>query len=161
MCSDKCGPVPKGSPDVVCVGRLPIPTGVETAAAGYVQFVMAVRSRVLVVDDVEELRALSRVRLERAGHEIVGEASNGREAIDAATELQPDLVVLDVMMPEMTGLEALPELVRVAPAAKVLVFSSMPDLTLSDVLSLGGHGLLDKIDQFHLVDTVGRLVGSG
>ena len=121
---------------------------------------MTVRARVLVVDDVEELRALSRVRLERAGHEIVGEASTGREAIDAAAALQPDVIVLDVMMPEMTGLEALPEMVRVAPAAKVLVFSSLPKLTRSEVVSLGGHDLLDKIDQFGLVDAVARLVRS-
>ena len=114
----------------------------------------------LVVDDIEELRALSRVRLERVGHEIVGEASTGRAAIEAAERLQPDLVILDVMMPEVTGLEALPEIVRVAPAAKVLVFSSMPSLTLAKVQSLGGHGLLDKIDQFRLVDTVEELLGS-
>ena len=114
----------------------------------------------LVVDDVEELRTLSRVRLERAGHEIVGEASTGREAIGAAEALQPDLVVLDVVMPELTGLEALPEIIRVAPSAKVLVFSSVPSVTLAQVLALGGHGLLDKIDQFGLVDAVARLVDS-
>ena len=121
---------------------------------------MAVRAQVLVVDDVEELRVLSRVRLERAGHEIVGEASTGREAIAAAAALQPDLVVLDVMMPELTGLEALPEIVRVAPAAKVLVFSSLSDVTLAKVLALGGHALLDKIDQFGLVDAVESLLDS-
>lgn len=121
---------------------------------------MAVRAQVLVVDDVEELRVLSRVRLERAGHEIVGEASTGREAIAAAAALQPDLVVLDVMMPELTGLDALPEIVRVAPAAKVLVFSSLSDVTLAKVLALGGHALLDKIDQFGLVDAVESLLDS-
>jgi two-component system chemotaxis response regulator CheY len=115
-------------------------------------------ARVLIVDDLEELRTLSRVRLERSGHVVVAEASNGRDAIEAAKTHQPDLVVLDVMMPELTGLQALPDIAAAAPGAKILVFSSLPTLQLSEVRSLGGHGLLDKIDQFRLVDEVARLL---
>ena len=115
-------------------------------------------ARIVIVDDLQDMRDLARIRLERAGHEIVGDATTGIEAISVAAEQQPDVVVLDVMMPEMTGLEALPELVKQCPNALVLVFSSLPDLTLNDVRRLGGHGLLAKIDQFRLTEAVDELV---
>ena len=69
-------------------------------------------------------------------------------------QLQPDLVVLDVMMPEMTGLEALPQIVAVSPSSKVVVFSSLATVTLSEVARLGGHALLPKLADVHLADAV-------
>ena len=107
-------------------------------------------ARILIVDDIPEMRDLARLRLEQAGHEIVGEAETGRSGIAMAERTQPDAVVLDVMMPEMSGLEALPEIVAAAPRSRILVFSSLPEITLADVRRLGGPGLLDKIDQFRL-----------
>jgi chemotaxis response regulator CheB len=106
-----------------------------------------------------DVRDLVRVRLERAGHEIVGEATTGREAIGVVAALTPDVVVLDVMMPEMTGLEALPDIVKVSPESKVLMFSSLEHLNLTTVRHLGGHALLAKVDQSRLADEVGRLCG--
>ena len=115
-------------------------------------------ARILIVDDIAEMRDLTRLRLEQAGHEIVGEASTGGTGIAVAETTQPDAVVLDVMMPEMTGLEALPGIVAAAPGTRVLVFSSLADVTLSDVRRLGGHGLLDKIDQFRLDEAVAAVL---
>ena len=116
-------------------------------------------ARIVIVDDLQDMRDLARIRLERSGHEIVGEATTGLEAIAVAAALQPDLVVLDVMMPEMTGVEALPELVQRCPDTRVLVFSSVPELTLNEVRRLGGHGLLAKVDQFRLPEAVEELLG--
>jgi len=63
--------------------------------------------RVLIVDDEADVRLLLRVQLQQEGFEVVGEASDGREAIDRCVELTPDAVVLDLLMPGMSGFEAI------------------------------------------------------
>lgn len=84
--------------------------------------------RVLLVDDAPDLRTLLQVALERDGRfVVVGEAVNGAEAIDKAADLQPDIVVLDQMMPVMSGLEAMPHIRRAAPEAKIVLFSAIAD----------------------------------
>lgn len=80
--------------------------------------------RIVVVDDVEDLRALVRLLLESTGQfEVVGEGGTGVEAVEAARTQQPDLILLDMSMPDMDGLEALPLLREAAPWAKVVVLS--------------------------------------
>ncbi|MEA3076078.1 MAG: hypothetical protein QOF60_986 [Actinomycetota bacterium] len=72
------------------------------------------------------LRGVLRVSLERAGdHEIVGEGATGREAIDLGNALRPDVIILDMMMPEMTGVEALAVLREELPDVSVIMYSSM------------------------------------
>ena len=71
--------------------------------------------RVLVVDDNEDLRALIRIQVEAQGFTVAGEAGDGIEAVASATELQPDVVLLDLAMPRMDGLEALPLLWKPCP----------------------------------------------
>ena len=81
--------------------------------------------RVLVVDDDADLRFLLRVALDRAGvTEVVAEAANGQEAIDAARVHQPDVIVLDEAMPVMTGSEALAGLRVVVPGARIVMYSA-------------------------------------
>lgn len=81
--------------------------------------------RVTLVDDSAEIRELVRTLLDLDGRfALVGEASNGKEGVDLVAELQPDVVLLDMLMPVMTGLEALPELRVRAPRSNVLVFCS-------------------------------------
>lgn len=82
--------------------------------------------RVLLADDVAEMRNIVRRALEATGaFSVVGEASNGQEAVDLASALGPDLIVLDLAMPVMDGLAALPELRDAAPDALVVVLSGM------------------------------------
>ena len=83
--------------------------------------------RVLIVDDTPDVRALVRAAVERAGHEVVDEAFDGRHAIALAAAHQPDAVILDGMMPVLSGLDALPELRRLLPDARIVMFSSIPD----------------------------------
>jgi DNA-binding NarL/FixJ family response regulator len=84
-----------------------------------------VRIRVVIVDDTDSLRELMRAHVEaEPGMEVVGEAVDGLHAVAVVRQAQPDAVILDVEMPVMDGLQALPGLLDAAPGAKIVVFSS-------------------------------------
>jgi DNA-binding NarL/FixJ family response regulator len=79
---------------------------------------------VVVCDDVSEMRKLLRFALETdPGMRVVGEADNGRDGARVIAELQPDVVVLDLSMPEMDGLETIPEIASAAPDTGIIIFS--------------------------------------
>ena len=80
--------------------------------------------RILIADDHPLTREALALLLEQHGFDVVGQASDGREAIAAAERLQPELVLLDVMMPDMDGLTALPQIREVAPEAEVVVLTA-------------------------------------
>ena len=101
---------------------------------------------VLVVDDHELLRAGLRSRLElEPGIAVVGEADSAERAIVMARALQPDVILLDLLLPRKSGFEAIPELAAVAPQAKVLVVSSqVAPSSVRRALSAGAAGYLPK-----------------
>ena len=113
-------------------------------------------TRVLVCDDSPQIRELVRIVLELEGDEVVGEAENGREAVDEAERLQPEVVLLDLSMPVMDGLEALPEIRRVAPQARIIVLSGFDrDRLVSQALALGADHYVPKGgDPDEIVDAV-------
>lgn len=82
-------------------------------------------AKVLVVDDAAFMRMSIQKMLEANGHEMIGEAENGVEAIKKYMELKPDIVLLDITMPEMNGVEALKEIKTKDPGAKVVICSAM------------------------------------
>ncbi|MGQ9855545.1 MAG: chemotaxis protein CheY [Fervidobacterium sp.] len=82
-------------------------------------------ARVLVVDDAAFMRMMLKDILTKAGHEVVGEAANGLEAVEKYKELKPDVVTMDITMPEMNGIDAIKEIKKVDPNATVIVCSAM------------------------------------
>ncbi|MBO9599530.1 MAG: response regulator [Cohnella sp.] len=82
-------------------------------------------AKVLVVDDAAFMRMMIKDILVKGGHEVVGEAENGRVAVQKYQELMPDIVTMDITMPEMEGIEALKEIRKQHPAAKVIMCSAM------------------------------------
>jgi DNA-binding NarL/FixJ family response regulator len=101
--------------------------------------------KLLVVDDHEPLRRKIRSLLEKEGFEVCGEAVNGREAIEKVRELAPDLAILNISMPVMSGLEALPEMLRCRPKIKIVVFTLEEAEELRQrVFRLGAHGFVVK-----------------
>jgi DNA-binding NarL/FixJ family response regulator len=104
------------------------------------------RVRVVIVDDSDDVRLLLRVMLQRDPRfEIVGEASDGFEGIDRVAETQPDLVVLDRMMPRLGGIEALPQIRERAPGAAVVLYTAQPDAgTHHAALAAGAVDVVEK-----------------
>ncbi|MBW3659328.1 MAG: hybrid sensor histidine kinase/response regulator [Actinobacteria bacterium] len=104
------------------------------------------RVRTLLVDDAVDLRILIRRALEASGrYEVVGEAGDGVEAIAQAESLVPELVLLDLSMPRMDGLEALPRLHAVSPASTVVVLSGHTrELAEASALAAGAVAYLEK-----------------
>ena len=82
-------------------------------------------ANILVVDDAAFMRLMLKDILVKAGHEVVGEAANGREAIDQYVKLKPDLVTMDITMPVMEGIDALKGIKQNDPNAKVIMCSAM------------------------------------
>ena len=82
-------------------------------------------ARVLIVDDLSFIKLLIRDTLEKTGFEVVGEASNGLEAIDLYKKIHPDVVLMDITMPRMDGIQALQEIVKYDKNAKVIMCSAL------------------------------------
>ncbi len=104
--------------------------------------------RILLADDHEVVRAGLRALLEeQQGWEVVAEAVDGREAVEKATKLKPDVVVIDIAMPSLNGLEAVRQIVKAVPHCRVLVLTMYDsDPLIQQVLQAGARGYLLKSD---------------
>ena len=101
---------------------------------------------VVIADDQGMVRAGFRSLLEgEADIEVVGEAGDGIEAIELAEQLQPDVVVLDVMMPRMSGQEAIPELLEASPGSMIVMLSALAaDGQEAPALNAGAFAYVEK-----------------
>lgn len=101
--------------------------------------------RVLIVDDDADQRFVVRRLLERAGIDHIGEAADGDEGLRTATELRPDLILLDLAMPVRSGIDVLPALRLAVPEANVVVLSNLPPQRLRPLVRrLGAVGFVEK-----------------
>jgi CheY-like chemotaxis protein len=101
--------------------------------------------RLFICDDNVEYRTLVRLVLERAGYEIVGEAADGREAIERAHDVDPDVLLLDLNMPGINGWEALPRLRDLLPDTKLVILTTgQAQDERRRVLAAGADGFIVK-----------------
>ena len=121
----------------------------------------ATRSRILIADDHDMIRKGLRAVLEAAGYEICAEAATGLEAVSLAAKLAPDLSILDVSMPGLSGLEAARQITAARPDAEVLVLTIHDsERMIRDVLAAGARGYLLKSDLApDLLTAVASLLG--
>jgi DNA-binding NarL/FixJ family response regulator len=102
--------------------------------------------RVLLCDDAEGFRALMRSSLaDDPAIEVVGEAADGVAGVEASADLQPDVVLLDMSMPRMGGMQAIPELRRRAPGTSIIGLSSLSAARMAGPsMEIGAHSYLEK-----------------
>jgi two-component system, chemotaxis family, chemotaxis protein CheY len=102
-------------------------------------------ARIMVVDDAAFMRKMVSDALAKGGHEVVGEASNGVEAIARFQELKPDLMTLDITMPEKDGLAALADIMGADPSARVLMCSALgQESKVLEAIKLGAKDFVVK-----------------
>lgn len=102
-------------------------------------------STVVLVDDHPFIRMALKISLEERGYEIVGEASNGVDAVQMVRELRPTLAIIDIGIPKMDGLEVISRINNMNLGTKVLVLSAQPaDVILRRVIQAGAAGYVSK-----------------
>lgn len=100
---------------------------------------------VLVVDDAAFMRMMIKEILSKNGYTVVGEASDGAQAVEKYKELSPDLVTMDITMPEMDGITSLKEIKKIDPSAKVIMCSAMGQQAMViDAIQAGAKDFIVK-----------------
>lgn len=114
---------------------------------------------ILIVDDAAFMRISIKKILERNGYKVVGEADNGIDAIQKYFELLPDIVTMDITMPEMNGLEALKVIMSKDPNANILMISAMGQETMvKDAVLSGAKGFIVKpFKEEAMIDALGQM----
>jgi len=116
-------------------------------------------ARFLIVDDSLFQRKNLGQFVKHIGSEVVGEASNGREAIEMYKRLSPDLVFMDLIMPEMEGIDAVQKLIEIDGDAKIIVISSLGhDEMINRAISLGARQFITKPINFETTAGLVRAV---
>ncbi|MHB8140836.1 MAG: response regulator [Vulcanimicrobiaceae bacterium] len=101
--------------------------------------------KILIVDDAVVMRMMIKGILAKNGFDVVGEAQNGVEAVDKYKQLQPDLVTMDMVMPEMDGITAVRQIMAVDPNAKIIMCTSMGQQALVvEAIQAGAKSFITK-----------------
>ena len=118
-------------------------------------------AKILIVDDAKFMRMTLTNILQKGNHEVVGEAANGKEAIELYEELQPELVTMDITMPEMTGIEAVKKIKESDPNAKIIMCSAMGQQKLVvEAIESGAKDFIVKpFDESRVLEAVSRVLG--
>ncbi|ENH98228.1 response regulator receiver protein [Gracilibacillus halophilus YIM-C55.5] len=116
---------------------------------------------VLIVDDAAFMRMMIKDILTKNGYEVVGEAQDGVEAVDKYKESEPDLVTMDITMPEKDGLEALKEILEINSDAKVIMCSAMGQQAMViDAIQAGAKDFIVKPFQGdRVIEAISKVIG--
>ena len=117
-------------------------------------------AKILIVDDAAFMRIMIKNIVTTAGHEVIAEASNGNEAIEFYKQHQPDIVTMDITMPEKDGIQALKEIRQYDPGAKVVMCSAMGQQAMViDAIQAGAKDFCVKPFQGdRVLEAIGKLV---
>ena len=118
-------------------------------------------AKVVIADDASFMRGSLKFMLESAGHEVVGLAKDGKEALELYRELKPDLVTLDILMRESDGISALKDIMQVDPGAKVIMVTALGhEAKRKEAMDLGASGFIKKpFTREEIIAEVERVVG--
>ena len=119
--------------------------------------------RIVIAEDNRDHQTMIRMALEVGGFDVVGQAHDGREALDLVAELQPDILLLDLHMPEVGGLEVLPEIHAIAPRCKVVVHSAIGAMFITEsALQAGAVAYIEKgVSPRSIVAHLNRVADAG
>ncbi|AMJ65386.1 response regulator [Hymenobacter sp. PAMC 26628] len=118
--------------------------------------------RILIVDDSFYMRTMLKNMLTDAGYEVVGEAANGQQALEMAASTKPDLITLDVILPDNTGLDVLRGLRKEAPDAKVVMCSAVgQEVIVNEAIENGALAYIVKpFSEERVLEIVGSALGN-
>ncbi len=118
-------------------------------------------SKVLIVDDAAFMRMMIKDILEKNGYEVVGEASNGLKAVELYKSEKPDVVTMDITMPDMDGIEAVKAIIAFDPTAKIIMCSAMGQQTMvMDAIKSGAKDFIVKPFQAdRVLEAVKKVIG--
>lgn len=116
------------------------------------------KKRILVVDDSPAVIKRLTMIIESLGHEVVGSAANGLEAIARSRELQPDAITMDIQMPEMDGLEATTHILRENPDRPIIITAHGQEKTVLKAISIGAkHFICKPIDKDRVAEVLSKV----
>jgi two-component system chemotaxis response regulator CheY len=118
-------------------------------------------AKVMVVDDAAFMRMMLKTMLTEGGHEVVAEAANGNEAISTYLRVKPDLVTMDITMPELDGVGAVKEIRKADPSAKIIMCSAMGQKAMVvDAINAGAKDFLVKpFQKDRVIESVNKVLG--
>lgn len=116
---------------------------------------------ILIVDDAAFMRMMIRDVLTKNGYEVVGEAENGQKAIEKFKEVDPELTIMDITMPEVDGIQAVREIKKVSPDAKVVMCSAMGQQAMViEAIQAGARDFIVKPFQAdRVIEAVKKVIG--
>ncbi|MFZ5351171.1 MAG: response regulator [Bacillota bacterium] len=117
-------------------------------------------ARVMVVDDAVFMRSVIKSILVNAGHKIVAEASNGEEALKKYIAYKPDLVTMDITMPDIDGVEGVKRITEFDPAANIIMVSALAqkNLVVKAIRSGAKHYILKPVDEVKVIEVVNEVL---
>jgi two-component system chemotaxis response regulator CheY len=116
--------------------------------------------RILVVDDAAFMRMMIKNIVTKNGYEVAGEAENGKQAVEKYAELKPDIVTMDITMPEMDGIEAVKAIRAIDPNASIIMVSAMGQQAMvMDAIQAGARDFIVKpFQQDRLLQAIERVL---